>query len=852
MTTIQRDRSSGSASTSIVGSETGYPLHDENVGETRANEATSLLGAGASGDGKHDGPRKDSWVGLEDFEGFPWWKKPSVWWLLVPYALFTLAFGGSIVPKLQLIIDLICKRHFADQSASDPSFKFKPIVLGADNPQCSGDPEIQRIVATFTLLYSVLIGTLSSLSAPFLGALSDRYGRKRIMVICSAGGVVGEVIIILTAKYPEIVHYRWIILGGFFDGLAGSFTAGSVLSHSYASDCTPPSKRSVAIGYLHSCLFCGLAFGPLLAGQFVKWTGSLVSIFYVTLGCHIFFILFVWFVVPESLSKRRQHIAREKFAVEQEAMGPVPSWAATIAKHTPYGRFFTGFTRSWKAANPLAPLKILFPRGPGTAKLRRNLLAMAFIDFCIVGIAMSSGPVTILYTELMFHWGTIEASNFISLVYTVRVVVLMGIFPLINYVFRTQPEARRQRESGVPLVEKNAGADMLDIWILRVALVSDVVGVAGYIFARTSALFVACAIVTAFGGLGSATISASLSKHVPADRVGQILGAVGLLHAMSRIVAPAIFNGLYALTVKTFPQAFFVLLTGIFASALVASFFLRPNLFMEEDEEPARSSDAESSRSRQDDDDEFLPAILQESSKAMTTSTAASPTAAERSPIYFGPFEVTNQVFLKTTHSFALVNLKPLLPGHVLVCPVVPHKRLTDLSAPEVTDLFSAVQRVERMLARHYFFFSSPPSSSPSSYPFPSNEKPGGSFNIALQDGPEAGQTVAHVHVHVIPRIRGSTAKAAETPTDELYERMADEDGNVGGAQWDHHHSHNRGNNGRPQPGGKFPSIEDSARQARSMEEMEAEAEVFRNVLAEMKREETGVDGDGGNVRCNP
>ncbi|KUI54890.1 Bis(5'-nucleosyl)-tetraphosphatase [asymmetrical] [Cytospora mali] len=175
--------------------------------------------------------------------------------------------------------------------------------------------------------------------------------------------------------------------------------------------------------------------------------------------------------------------------------------------------------------------------------------------------------------------------------------------------------------------------------------------------------------------------------------------------------------------------------------------------------------------------------------------------------IRFGPFEVTSQVFLQTPYSFALVNLKPLLPGHVLVCPTKPHKRLTDLTPPEVTDLFATVQRVERMLAR-------------------------GSFNIAVQDGPEAGQTVSHVHVHIIPRIRGLSSKPDEGAGDELYERMAGEAGNVGGALWD------RALGPRPVAGGKFDRIEDSQRGARSMAEMEAEAEVFRRVLREMEVEE--------------
>ncbi|KAK9422756.1 putative Bis(5'-adenosyl)-triphosphatase [Seiridium unicorne] len=204
-------------------------------------------------------------------------------------------------------------------------------------------------------------------------------------------------------------------------------------------------------------------------------------------------------------------------------------------------------------------------------------------------------------------------------------------------------------------------------------------------------------------------------------------------------------------------------------------------------------------------------------------------------PIHFGPFEVTSQVFLTTPHSFALVNLKPLIPGHVLVVPHKPYKRLTDLSAPELTDLFQSVQRVQRMLARHYF---TTPSSSDQrqdsnagddkSRPAPGTPE-AGSFNIAIQDGSEAGQTVPHLHVHVIPRIRGETEKPGDGPGDAVYELMAAEEGNVGGKLWD------RWAEKRPQPGGGFPRIEDAARKARTPEEMEEEADVFRRALAELE-----------------
>ena len=527
--------------------------------------------------------RKDSWTGDEDFAGLPWTRRPSVYWLIGPYALFTLAFGGSMVPKLNLIIDLVCRQYFADREHD--GFQVLPVVPGGKNPQCQ-IPDVQRIVATFTLALGVIVGSLCAFTVPRLGSMSDRYGRKGIMVVSSCGGLLGEIITIFAARYPDTVSYRWLMLASVFDGLAGSFTAGSVVSHSYTSDCTPPSKRAVSFGYMHACLFTGLAFGPLLAGYFVHWTGSLLSIFYVTLGCHTFFILYIIFILPESLSVRRQAIAREKYVKDKEALAAKIREQELLeeeAERTGLRTRKTGLAGlirrtavKVQRSNPLTPLKILLPKGAHQKRVRRNLIVLAIVDTLIISSSMSLGAVTLLYSEFMFHWGNFETSAFISLVSMVRVVVLMVIFPIVNYFFRIRPAARRRRISGEVPSEANAGADRVDIWLIRSAVFSDVLGVMGYIFARTPAVFIVCGIITAFGGLGSATIQSSLTKHIPPDRVGQLLGAIGLLHSVSRIFAPLVFNGLYAATIGSYPQAIFVLVTGVFSVVLLLTFFIRP------------------------------------------------------------------------------------------------------------------------------------------------------------------------------------------------------------------------------------------------------------------------------------
>ncbi|XP_039111629.1 bis(5'-adenosyl)-triphosphatase, partial [Hyaena hyaena] len=78
-------------------------------------------------------------------------------------------------------------------------------------------------------------------------------------------------------------------------------------------------------------------------------------------------------------------------------------------------------------------------------------------------------------------------------------------------------------------------------------------------------------------------------------------------------------------------------------------------------------------------------------------------------------------VFLKTELSFALVNRKPVVPGHVLVCPLRPVERFRDLRPDEVADLFQATQRVGMVVEKHF---------------------QGTSLTFSIQDGPEAGQTV--------------------------------------------------------------------------------------------------------------
>jgi bis(5'-adenosyl)-triphosphatase len=102
----------------------------------------------------------------------------------------------------------------------------------------------------------------------------------------------------------------------------------------------------------------------------------------------------------------------------------------------------------------------------------------------------------------------------------------------------------------------------------------------------------------------------------------------------------------------------------------------------------------------------------------------------------FGPHVLhPSQVFFESAYSIAVVNLKPITPGHVLIVSKRVESRLMGLLTEEYKDLFETVRIVAPKLEAYYGAEA---------------------VNIAVQDGSAAGQSVPHVHVHILPRKKGS------------------------------------------------------------------------------------------------
>lgn len=465
------------------------------------------------------------------------------------------------MPKINLILSIVCRDYFADQKAKDPTFTYLPVIFGDENDQCR-IPQVQSNASQILLYINLISGFFSALASPRLGDLSDRHGRMPLLSLCVAGTLISEVFITFLAAYPDRASINWILVAAFVDGICGSFTLSLSLVHSYAADCTPPERRNVIFGYVHATLFTGIALGPFLFGLLVEYTGKILDVFLTVLLLHGIFLFTLLFLIPESLSKERQQIARTKHLAKLQEGDTT---------------FKQNLLRDLHPTNIFKPLAILWPKPSSSQsspeeralfrKLRKNLVLIATIDTLMFGVGMGTVQIIILYAEYMFGWGNYESSVFVSVTSGGRVITLLVILPAITRLIRGPTRAN----------QANSGSDWLDITLIRLAILVDLLGYIGYAVSKTGGIFTLSALIASMGGIGPPSLQSSLTKHVPASQTGRILGAMGLLHALSRVVSPVIFNGIYSATVGKFTQAAFVCLASVFGLATILSWFIVPS-----------------------------------------------------------------------------------------------------------------------------------------------------------------------------------------------------------------------------------------------------------------------------------
>ncbi|MBM9499053.1 TCR/Tet family MFS transporter [Leptospira sp. 201903071] len=131
--------------------------------------------------------------------------------------------------------------------------------------------------------------------APFVGSLSDRFGRRPVLLASLFGFTLDYLFL---AFAPTIF---WLFVGRVIAGIMGaSFTTG----YAYIADISPPEKRAANFGILGAAFGLGFIIGPVLGGSLGQF-GSRAP-FLAAAALTLINWLFGFFILPESLSKENR------------------------------------------------------------------------------------------------------------------------------------------------------------------------------------------------------------------------------------------------------------------------------------------------------------------------------------------------------------------------------------------------------------------------------------------------------------------------------------------------------------------------------------------------------------------
>jgi len=166
-----------------------------------------------------------------------------------------------------------------------------PVVPFLVQPYISNPGEQAIVVTLLTSVYAVCV----FLAAPVLGALSDKYGRRPLLLVCLLGSAIGYFVF-------GIGGALWaLFVGRIIEGITGG-SIGTIFA--YFADIIPPEQRTKYFGWVSAVVGVGTVIGPTLGGLLAKF-GYAVPMYFAAI-ITLLNVAYGFFFMPESLDKKNR------------------------------------------------------------------------------------------------------------------------------------------------------------------------------------------------------------------------------------------------------------------------------------------------------------------------------------------------------------------------------------------------------------------------------------------------------------------------------------------------------------------------------------------------------------------
>lgn len=166
-----------------------------------------------------------------------------------------------------------------------------PVIPFLVQPYTSNPGEQAIVVTLLTSVYAICV----FFAAPVLGAFSDKYGRRPLLLVCLLGSAIGYLVF-------GIGGALWILFAGrIIEGITGG-SIGTIFA--YFSDIIPSNQRTKYFGWVSAVVGIGTVIGPTLGGSLAKFGYSVPMYFGAIIT--LFNVVYGFFFMPESLDRNNR------------------------------------------------------------------------------------------------------------------------------------------------------------------------------------------------------------------------------------------------------------------------------------------------------------------------------------------------------------------------------------------------------------------------------------------------------------------------------------------------------------------------------------------------------------------
>jgi DHA1 family tetracycline resistance protein-like MFS transporter len=334
---------------------------------------------------------------------------------------------------------------------------------------------------------AVLVGLLVAsyaaaqlIGAPLLGRLSDRLGRRPVLLLSVAGTFVGFLLLGFAAPLGQLLA-NWIapqaantvILGVLFisrilDGLTGG---NITVAQAYIADVTDEQNRAKGLGLIGAAFGLGFIIGPAAGGALSQWGYSMPA--FVAAAVSFSNLVAIFTLLPESLTPER------RLAIAQNQRPPFTLKALLQALNRPkvgpllHIRFFYGLA--------FATFQGVFSLYAQSIGLTSQITGYVLAYVGLISVITQAGLIGMLTQRFRENWLIVTG-----------LWVMMG--SLLAWAFTAQ------------------------LWLLLVVILP----------------------LALSGGVLNTVLQSAISKSVSRDEIGGTLGIAGSLEAITRVIAPTL------------------------------------------------------------------------------------------------------------------------------------------------------------------------------------------------------------------------------------------------------------------------------------------------------------------------